>query len=95
MRLARKGQFPIYGFNYKDERDKALRWLKRRGDPYQAIAFDRTGRVGIDLGVYGVPETYIVDKAGVIRYKQIGPLTEAALEDKVLPLIHKLQSKES
>ena len=73
--LARSGLAPVVGLNYKDQRDEALPWLKRNGDPYQVTAFDATGRIGIDYGVYGVPETYVIDQKGVIRYKHIGPLT--------------------
>ncbi|MCL4315823.1 MAG: DsbE family thiol:disulfide interchange protein [Gammaproteobacteria bacterium] len=91
VELARTGQVPIYGLNYKDTREDALRWLNGLGNPYTASAFDEQGNVGIDYGVYGVPETYVIDRAGVIRYKVIGPLTEDNLENTVLPLIRKLQ----
>ena len=67
------------------------KWLARFGDPYELSVTDRDGRIGIDYGVYGVPETFLIDKAGVIRYKQIGPVTEEALRDKILPLIRELQ----
>jgi len=81
---------PMYGLNYKDKREDALAWLKRYGDPYDASVFDGDGRVGIDYGVYGVPETYVIDKAGVIRYKRIGPVTPAILREKIVPLIQEL-----
>jgi cytochrome c biogenesis protein CcmG/thiol:disulfide interchange protein DsbE len=90
--LARNRGVPIYGLNYKDERADALRWLEQFGDPYVYSAFDRDGRVGIDFGVYGVPETYVIDADGIIRYKHIGPLTQAALEDRVLPLLRQLDT---
>ncbi len=83
---------PIYGLNYKDKRTDGLAWLAKLGNPYQVSAFDADGRVGIDFGVYGVPETFVIDKQGVIRYKQIGPVTPEALERTILPLVRKLQA---
>jgi len=80
----------IYGLNYKDKRDDALKWLARGGNPYPASLSDTQGLVGIDLGVYGVPETFIIDKQGVIRHKQIGPITPEVLQDTILPLMRKL-----
>ena len=77
---------PILGLNYKDKGDDAQRWLKQFGNPYQLSVVDADGRIGIDYGVYGVPETYLIDAEGVIRYKQIGPVTPAMLEQKILPL---------
>jgi len=77
---------PILGLNYKDKGEDAQRWLKQFGNPYQLSAVDADGRIGIDYGVYGVPETYLIDAEGVIRYKQIGPLTAELLEKKVLPM---------
>jgi cytochrome c biogenesis protein CcmG/thiol:disulfide interchange protein DsbE len=91
VELSRSNVVPIYGLNYKDKRDEALAWLKQFGDPYTSSVTDTDGRVGIDYGVYGVPETFVIDKAGVIRYKQIGPVTPQALKDKILPLIRQLQ----
>ena len=91
VELARSKAVPIVGLDYKDKRDDGLRWLDRMGNPYALSAFDVDGRVGIDYGVYGVPETFLIDKAGVIRYKQIGPITAAALKDKILPLALELQ----
>ena len=91
VELAKKGTVPIYGLNYKDPRDDALRWLQRYGDPYVLSIADAEGRVGIDYGVYGVPETYVIDRAGVIRYKQIGPVTQDVLEKTILPLVAELQ----
>ncbi|MDP1707936.1 MAG: DsbE family thiol:disulfide interchange protein [Gammaproteobacteria bacterium] len=89
--LARTGQVNIYGLNYKDARQDALRWLNDLGNPYLVSAFDEQGNVGIDYGVYGVPETYVIDRAGIIRYKVIGPLTEQNLRTTVLPLIKELE----
>ncbi|MGE5469006.1 MAG: DsbE family thiol:disulfide interchange protein [Ignavibacteria bacterium] len=82
---------PLIGLDYKDKREDGLGMLRRAGNPYDLSAFDGDGRVGIDYGVYGVPETYVIDKAGVIRYKQIGPITPDALEKKILPLIAELK----
>ncbi|BBA36458.1 periplasmic protein thiol [Methylocaldum marinum] len=95
LQLARQNIVPIYGLNYKDERDNALAWLQRFGDPYTASAFDPEGKTGIDWGVYGVPETFVVDRDGIIRHKQTGPITPEILENKLLPLIRQLQSKSS
>jgi len=83
---------PIVGLNYKDQKAEAQRWLTEFGNPYVATAVDADGRVGIDYGVYGVPETYLIDKTGAIRFKQIGPLTAEVLQKKVIPMIKELQS---
>jgi cytochrome c biogenesis protein CcmG/thiol:disulfide interchange protein DsbE len=93
IRIAQSGEVPIYGMDYKDERSEALAWLKEWGNPYPVVAVDESGRVGINYGVYGVPETYVIDKAGVIRYKQIGPIREDILEKKILPLVRELQKQ--
>lgn len=90
VQLAKSGLVPLYGLNYKDSREDGLRWLSQFGNPYSLSAFDGDGRVGIDYGVYGVPETYVIDKAGIIRYKQIGPVTVAVLNAKILPLVKEL-----
>ena len=89
--LSKKNIVPIYGLNYKDERKDALAWLGRLGNPYTVSIMDADGRIGIDYGVYGVPETYVIDKQGVIRYKQIGPVTPEVLDAKIIPLVRKLQ----
>ena len=90
VELSRQGLVPIYGLNYKDERKAAIAWLEKRGDPYLASAYDEAGRVGIDYGVYGVPETYVLDKKGIIRHKHIGPLGSKDLDETILPLIRQL-----
>jgi cytochrome c biogenesis protein CcmG/thiol:disulfide interchange protein DsbE len=90
VELARSQLVPVIGLDYKDQRVDALNFLKKHGDPYNLSAFDGDGRVGIDYGVYGVPETLIIDKKGVIRHKQIGPVTTEALEKTILPLIKEL-----
>lgn len=89
--LARQNIVPIVGLDYKDERENGLGWLQQHGDPYLLSAYDRDGRVGIDYGVYGVPETFIIDKTGVIRMKHTGPVTPEALKEKILPLVKELQ----
>ncbi len=86
---SKKG-IPIVGLDYKDQREDGLRWLKQFGDPYLLSAWDGDGRVGIDYGVYGVPETYLIDKSGTIRYKHIGPITPEAMEQKILPMMKEL-----
>jgi cytochrome c biogenesis protein CcmG/thiol:disulfide interchange protein DsbE len=91
-RIAKSGLAPVVGLNYKDTRDEALPWLKRNGDPYQLIVFDASGRIGIDYGVYGVPETYVIDRKGIIRYKHIGPLTADVVRQKVEPLVKELNA---
>jgi len=83
---------PIVGLNYKDRREDGVQWLAKLGNPDSLSAFDVDGKVGIDYGVYGVPETFVIDKQGVIRYKQIGPITPEALEKTLLPLIRKLNA---
>ena len=93
MDLANSGLVPIYGVDYKDQRGEALAWLDEWGNPYPIVAVDTAGRVGIDYGVYGVPETYVIDKQGLIRYKQIGPLDDETVEKKILPLVKELQAK--
>lgn len=91
VELSKSGVVPIYGLNYKDQRSDALAWLQQFGNPYVMSISDLEGRVGIDYGVYGVPETFVIDRDGVIRYKQIGPVTPAALQMKILPLVKALQ----
>lgn len=92
MDLGRKGVVPIHGLNYKDKPDDAQAWLDELGDPYTRTGADISGRVAIDWGVYGVPETFVVDRNGMIAYKQIGPITPKVLQDTILPLIRKLQA---
>ena len=89
--LAKANVVPIYGLNYKDKRNLAIQWLEQLGDPYTKSIMDPEGRVGIEYGVYGVPETYVIDKSGVIQYKQIGPVTVDVLEKTILPLVKELQ----
>jgi cytochrome c biogenesis protein CcmG/thiol:disulfide interchange protein DsbE len=93
LQFSKTGVLPIYGLNYKDERDSGLKWLNQFGNPYRLSAMDAKGQVGIDYGVYGVPETYIIDKHGVIRFKQIGPVTPDVLENKIVPLVKQLDAE--
>ena len=93
MDLARQNLVPIYGLDYKDKREDALMQLNQAGNPYTLSVMDREGRTGIDYGVYGVPETYVIDKQGVIRYKQIGPVNYQNLRETILPLVAELQKK--
>lgn len=90
MQLARTGEVPIVGLNYKDGRNAAIEWLEEFGDPYVVSGFDENGRVGMDFGVYGVPETYVIDKEGVIRHKHTGPVGVEALQAEILPLVREL-----
>jgi cytochrome c biogenesis protein CcmG, thiol:disulfide interchange protein DsbE len=93
MRLAASGQLPIHGINYKDAPEDAARWLDTLGDPYTRTGADRDGRVGIDWGVYGVPETFVIDRFGVIAYKYVGPISQAELDGTILPLIKELREQ--
>ena len=89
---ARSGGVLLYGLNYKDKRVSGLKWLSDHGNPYVDSFYDAEGRIGIDFGVYGVPETFVIDKAGLVRMKHIGPLSEEAIRDKLEPLIKELGS---
>jgi cytochrome c biogenesis protein CcmG, thiol:disulfide interchange protein DsbE len=91
VEFSKTGAVPIYGLNYKDKREPAMDWLRQLGNPYTASIFDENGRVGIDFGVYGVPETFVIDKQGVIRYKKTGPVTQETIQSTILPLVKKLQ----
>lgn len=93
--LAKTGVVNIYGLNYKDKREDALAWLDYYEDPYTKSAHDLDGKVGIDFGVYGVPETFVIDRKGIIRYKHIGPVTEDVLKNELLPIIEKLKVTDS
>jgi cytochrome c biogenesis protein CcmG/thiol:disulfide interchange protein DsbE len=91
--LARSGVAPVVGLNYKDARENALPWLRRNGDPYRLSVYDADGRIAIDYGVYGVPETYVIDRKGIIRYKHIGPLTPEISHKKLQPLVRELNAR--
>jgi len=90
VEFAKSGVAPLYGLNYKDQRKDGIAWLRQFGNPYVLSAYDIKGQIGIEYGVYGVPETYVIDKKGVIRYKRIGPLTPEILKEKVVPLVAEL-----
>ena len=93
MELSRQNLVPIYGMDYKDKREDGEAWLRKHGNPYTLVVSDAEGRVGIDYGVYGVPETYVIDKQGVIQHKHIGAVTPKILDETILPLIKELQAK--
>lgn len=93
MELARRRALAIHGLNYKDRPEDAARWLAELGDPYSRTGADRDGRVGIDWGVYGVPETFVIDKQGVIRDKIIGAITRKSVDERLLPLVRKLEAE--
>lgn len=95
VELTRKQNVRIYGLNYKDTREEAIQWLDQYGDPYVQSVFDQNGRVGIDFGVYGVPETFVLDSNGIIRYKLIGPITQKTLDEIILPLLQRLEQPAS
>ena len=88
--LADSGPVPVYGLNWKDDRDEANRWLRQFGNPYVASAFDESGRVGIDFGVYGAPETFLIDAEGRVRYKHVGPMNPEMIEKELLPAIREV-----
>ena len=90
LEFSRSRMIPIVGLDYRDQRKDAMNVIRRSGNPYDLIAFDGDGRVGIDYGVYGVPESYLIDKAGMIRYKHTGPITDEALQKTIIPLIKEL-----
>lgn len=87
------GEVPLIGLNWKDEKPDALRWLRQFGNPYAAIAHDPDNRVGLHFGVYGTPETFLIDAEGTIRYKHIGPLTFDIIDQQVRPLLRELRGE--
>jgi cytochrome c biogenesis protein CcmG, thiol:disulfide interchange protein DsbE len=91
VELVQRHGVQLYGINYKDERDSALAYLRQGGNPYRWNAHDLDGRVGIDWGAYGTPETYVIDREGRIRYKHVGPLTRDRLDREILPLLADLE----
>jgi cytochrome c biogenesis protein CcmG/thiol:disulfide interchange protein DsbE len=91
LRLKEEGRVAIYGINYKDKPEDATAWLQRLGNPYTRIGADREGRAAIEWGVYGVPETFVIDREGRIRYRHVGPVQPRDLEEKILPLLSELQ----
>jgi cytochrome c biogenesis protein CcmG/thiol:disulfide interchange protein DsbE len=93
LELSHNHDFILYGFNYKDTRNAATTWLEQHGNPYQTVAMDASGEAAIDWGVYGAPETFVIDKKGIIRYKQIGPITADVWEHELKPLIDTLREE--
>ena len=91
--LSKTGEVIIVGLNYKDENTSAMAWLKRFGDPYKTSVIDSDGRIGIDWGVYGVPETFVIDKKGLIRLKHTGPVNRQDVEQTILPLVRQLEQE--
>lgn len=91
MRISRENLVPLYGLDWKDPPGAGAEWLKERGNPYTLIGDDADGRVAIELGVTGAPETFVVDREGVIRYKYVGPITNEAWEETIYPLIRELR----
>jgi cytochrome c biogenesis protein CcmG, thiol:disulfide interchange protein DsbE len=90
IELARTGSVPIVGLAWKDKPDASSAWLKRFGNPYTHVVSDVDGRVGIDWGVYGAPETFVIDRKGTVRFKHVGPITEELLRSRLLPLVREL-----
>ena len=94
MEFAKTGEVNLFGLNYRDDPKDAINWLERYGNPYTQIVSDLDGRTGIDFGVYGAPETFILDKQGYIRYKHIGPISKESLKADILPLIKTLKEEQ-
>ncbi len=92
MQLAREG-VPIYGLNYKDKAEDAVQWLAQWGNPYKLVVQDSEGKTAIDLGVYGAPETFVIDKKGIIRYRHVGIMNQEAWSKDILPLMKKLEQE--
>ena len=91
VEFARRKVAPVYGLNYKDTRANGMNFLRQLGNPYEVSLFDGDGRVGIDFGVYGVPETFVIDAKGIVRFKHVGPLNPVVIDDKIVPLLKELQ----
>tara|TARA_B100000700_G_scaffold86211_1_gene96954 strand:+ start:3718 stop:4266 length:549 start_codon:yes stop_codon:yes gene_type:complete len=92
MKISKEKTVRLFGINYKDQTQAAINWLNQLGDPFERIVADKDGRAAIDWGVYGVPETYLIDKQGKVRYRHVGPLTERILEEKLMPIIQLLRN---
>jgi len=89
--LARSGKLKVVGYNYKDETDAANKWLQQFGNPYDLILFDDSGRVALDWGIYGAPETFLIDAKGIVRWKHVGPITPEIIEQEILPALETKQ----
>ena len=94
MRISREENIPIYGINYNDDTAKAIQWLERRADPYRFSIVDDQGRLAIDLGVYGAPETFVLDTGGVIRFRYVGPVTSDVWHNEIYPVVRFLRENE-
>jgi cytochrome c biogenesis protein CcmG/thiol:disulfide interchange protein DsbE len=92
MQVAQRADIQLVGFDYKDERPAALEWLQAYGDPYSVVVFDENGRAGINWGVYGTPETFVVDPKGIVRYKFVGPLTPDAWQEFIEPVLAQIRT---
>ncbi len=92
-RFVAMGMAPVYGLNYKDKPEDAKKWLNALGNPYTASLMDINGDVGIDWGVYGVPETFVIDKKGIVRHKHVGPVSNSIIDEKILPLVQELNAE--
>ena len=95
MDIENRLHLTLYGLDYKDKRVSAIKWLKQYGDPYTKIIFDPRGKLAINLGVYGTPETFIIDKNGIIRYRYVGPVGPNEWKDKLLPIVERLQREKT
>ena len=93
MQIAAAKTVPLYGVNYKDAPEAAVNWLAQLGDPFERIGRDGDGRTGIEWGVYGLPETYVVDRAGRIQYRHVGPLSRQTFEETIMPLVNRLREQ--
>lgn len=93
LKLANSEDLIVYGLNYKDDSASAKKWLAERGNPYHTVAVDQEGKIAIDFGVYGTPETFVIDKKGIIRYKHIGPLTAELWDNTLSPLVNQLRNE--
>lgn len=93
MRIARESDVQIIGYNWKDEREAGLLMLRQYGDPYDLTLFDPNNEAGIDWGIYGAPETFVVDPEGIIRHKQIGPVTREVWDQEIRPLVERYQAR--
>jgi len=93
MQIAQQGEVPIYGLNYKDDREEAVRWLTRLGNPYAGNLYDPEGLVGLDLGVYGTPESFLVDQKGIIVHKHVGPITPEIWQEEIRPIIDAVKAR--
>ncbi len=93
MEISQATDVPVYGLDYKDEKEAALEWLEKLGNPYVETIFDEQGSLGLNLGVYGAPETYVLDKKGIIRYRHVGAVNGDVWKNTLLPLVNQLKAE--